>query len=133
MNPKVQIFAVIGTVLVAVFVLELVRKRKLREEYSLVWLCAIVCLGILAFDRPLVAGLADLLGIAYAPTALFVAGFAVVFLLLLNFSVAISRLVERNKRLTQEVGLLRSRLAEDESVWQVSPQSAAPRMETTDQ
>lgn len=92
MNPKVQVIAVIGAVLIAGLVLELVRKRRLREEYSLVWLCAIICLGVLVCDRPLVEKLAGLLGIAYAPAALFVAGFAVVFLLLLNFSVAISRL-----------------------------------------
>ncbi len=116
MNPKVQIIAVFGTLLIAAFVLDLVRKRKLREEYSLIWLSAIICLGILAFDRPLVASLAHLLGIAYAPAALFVAGLAVGFLLLLNFSVAISRLIERNKRLTQEVGLLQTRLDESEAV-----------------
>lgn len=129
MNPRVQIIAVVGTLLIAAFVLELVRKRKLREEYSLIWLCAIICLGALAFDRPLVTTLANLLGIAYAPTALFVAGFAVGFLVMLNFSVAISRLIERNKRLTQEVGLLRTRLAEDEAEWSLSKQSSTLEVE----
>lgn len=115
MNPKVQIIAVVGAVLIALFVLELVRKRKLREEYSLVWLLAIICLGTLACDRPLVAKIANVVGISYAPAALFVAGFAAGFFLLLHFSVAISRLMECNKRLTQEIGLLTVKVEELES------------------
>ena len=90
----------------------------------LVWLSAIICMGILVLDRPLVTTLADLLGIAYAPAALFVAGFTLGFLLLLNFSVAISRLIERNKRLTQEIGLLMTRLADDEAKVGISCGSA---------
>jgi hypothetical protein len=115
MNPRVQVIAVIGALAIAALVLELVRKRKLREEYSLLWLVAIVLLGILAFDRPIIDTISRVLGIAYPPSALFVAAFAAGFLLLLHFSAAISKLTERNKRLTQEIGLLRLRLSELES------------------
>lgn len=115
MNPRVQVIAVIGALAIAALVLELVRKRKLREEYSLLWLVAIVLLGILAFDRPLIDTISRVFGIAYPPSALFIAAFAAGFLLLLHFSVAISKLMERNKRLTQEIGLLKLRLGELES------------------
>lgn len=112
MNPRVQVIAVVGTVLVAAMVLELVRKRKLREEYSLLWLLAIACVGALALERWIVDWLSDVLGVSYAPSALFIVAFAIGFLIVLHFSVVISRLVERNKRLTQEIGLLKLRLEE---------------------
>ena len=112
MNPRVQIVAVVGAVLLIVFVLELVRKRKLREEYSLLWLAAIACVGVLAFHRPAVESIATFLGVAYAPSAIFIVAFVAGFLLLLHFSIAISRLLERDKRLTQEVALLKDRIHE---------------------
>ena len=115
MNPRIQIAAIILTILISALVLELVRKRKLREEYSLLWISAIVCLGILAVYRPIVGTIAKLLGIAYAPSALFIAAFALGFALILHFSIAISRILEHNKRLTQEIGLLKLRMKELEA------------------
>lgn len=110
MNPRVQFVAIAATVLLALLILELVRKRRLREEYSLLWLVAIVCVGVLALDRPLVAAVSKVLGVSYAPSALFIAAFAAGFLLLLHFSVAISRLFEREKILAQQLGLVAQRL-----------------------
>ena len=115
MNPRIQVAAIILTILISAIVLELVRKRKLREEYSLLWISAIVCLGILAAYRPIVGKIAELLGIAYAPSALFIAAFGLGFALILHFSIAISRILEHNKRLTQEIGLLKLRMQELEA------------------
>ena len=115
MNPRIQVAAIILTILISAIVLELVRKRKLREEYSLLWISAIVCLGILAAYRPIVGKIAELLGIAYAPSALFIAAFGLGFALILHFSIAISRILEHNKRLTQEIGLLKLRVRELET------------------
>lgn len=112
MNPRVQFVAAAGVILTAALVLELVRKRKLREEYSLLWLLAVFCLGAMAFHRPLVDVFSKAVGVAYAPSALFTAAFAVGFLLLLHLTVTISRLIEHNKRLAQEMGLLTNRLDE---------------------
>lgn len=126
MNPRVQIVAAAGTLLLAVLILELVRKRRLREEYSLLWLGAIVCLGLLAFKRPIVDSISHILGVAYAPSALFIAAFAVGFLLLLHFSVAISRLTELEKRVAQRLGLVENRLRELEERLEALPESRAP-------
>jgi hypothetical protein len=115
MNPTVQVVAIVATVAMAAFVLELVRKRKLREEYSLLWLLAIVVMAALALDRGIVDWISHVLGVSYAPSALFIVAFAVGFLLVLHFSIVISRLVERNKRLTQEIGLLKLHVEEIES------------------
>lgn len=117
MNPRVQIIAVVSALIFAVFILQLVRKRCLREEYSLLWLTSIIIIAIIAFHRSMIITIADLLGVAYAPSAIFIVAFVVGFLLVLHFSVAISRLLERDKRLTQEIGLLRLELEELETLF----------------
>ena len=115
MNPRVQVIAVVGVLLLAGLVLELVRKRKLREEYSLLWLTAIVFVGLLALYRRIVDWLARILGTTYEPSALFICAFAVAFGILLHITIVISRLMERSTRLMQEVALLKHRMEEMEA------------------
>lgn len=127
MNMRVQIIAAIGMILIAIMVLELVRKRKLREEYSLLWLLVVVCLGVMSLHRPLVDSFADLIGVAYSPSALFIAAFTGGFFLLLHMTITISRLIERNKRLAQEIGLLKARLKDVEEVCEINYSCACER------
>ena len=53
---------------------------------------------------------ARLVGIAYAPAALFLILLLAVFLILIEFSIIISKLAERNKNLAQEIGILKEEL-----------------------
>ena len=102
-SGKVQIVAVVVTVLLLLFVIDLVRRRRLVERYALIWMVAAVALVILAVWRgglTLVAE--DLLGVADPVNGIFLVAFAVVFGLQLSFSVAISRLSEETKILAQE-------------------------------
>jgi hypothetical protein len=68
------------------FVLELVRQRKLREEYSLLWLATAVVLLILSVSRPLLDMLAQTVGIFYPPSALFLVALTFIMFILLHFS-----------------------------------------------
>lgn len=107
----VQAVAILSTALVLAVVLELVRRRRLVERYALLWMVTAVALLILALLRDDVLNpLADLLGIASPVNLLFLAGFAVIFVVVLNFTVAISRLSEESKILAQEVGRLEQEL-----------------------
>ncbi|MFQ3549129.1 MAG: DUF2304 domain-containing protein [Armatimonadota bacterium] len=110
MNVRVQIIAVVFTILAAMGLLELVRKHKLKEEYSIVWIGAVVILGIFSFHRPWVEGFAEMVGIAYAPSAVFVLAIGLISILLLQVTLTISRLLEMEKKLTQEVALLKAEL-----------------------
>lgn len=105
-SGRVQIVAVVITFVLLAAVLELVRRRRLVERYALLWMIAAVALLVLAIWRDGLGTLADLVGIASPPNALFLLGLGVVFGLLLNFSVAISRLSEESKILAQEVARL---------------------------
>ncbi len=105
-DTRVQIVALIVTAIMLGVVLELVRRRRLAERYALLWMIVAVVLLVLAVWKGLLADVADLIGIAVPANALFLAAFAVIFTLLLHFSVATSRLAEESKILAQEVARL---------------------------
>ncbi len=111
MQTRVQIVAIVVTAGLLVLVFELVRKRKLMERYSLLWLLAAACLLVLAIWRGLLTTLSHAVGIYYPPAALFAVAFAFVLVLLLHFSLVNSRLAEQSKLLAQRVGLLEQRIA----------------------
>ncbi len=86
LDTRVQIFAIVGSALLFVFVLELLRRRRLCEPYAILWLLASVVLLVLSVWDDLLDSLAELVGIATPANALFVVGFGFVLVLLLSFS-----------------------------------------------
>ena len=109
MSVRIQIVAIVATVLLLLGVLELVRRRRLLERYALLWLLSALVLMALALWRGLLEEVAALVGIAYPPSALFVIAFGFILLLLLHFSIAVSRLSDQSKVLAQRVALLEER------------------------
>jgi hypothetical protein len=107
---RIQIVAIVGAGALLVAILELVRRRRLLERYALLWLFSGVVLLGLAIWRGALEQLALLVGIAYPPNALFFVAFAFVLLLLLHFSVAVSRLTDQTKVLAQRLALLEERV-----------------------
>ncbi len=107
---RIQLVAIAITALIFLVILELVRRRRLVERYALLWMVAAIALLTLAIWRDLLDLAATLLGVADPPNALFLIAFGVVFVLLLHFSVATSRLAEETKILAQEVARLDNEL-----------------------
>jgi hypothetical protein len=114
MSPRLQVFAVLAAAVLLVGVLELVRRRKLLERYALLWLLSATVLLALAAWSGLLGTIAKAVGIAYPPSALFVVAFGFILMLLLHFSIAVSRLTDQAKVLAQRLALLEERLAEEE-------------------
>src|SRR5947208_10131228 len=109
METRIQIVAIVATGGLFVVLLELVRRRRMLERYAILWLfCAVALLGLSVW-KGLLNELAHAVGIFYAPSALFVVAFGFVLVLLLHFSVAVSRLADQNKVLAQRVALLEER------------------------
>jgi hypothetical protein len=106
LDGRVQFFAILGSALLFVFVLELLRRRRLAEPYAILWLAASVVLLVLSVWDDLLDTLADAVGIRTPANALFVVGFGFVVILLLSFSSVISRLSRENKLLAQEIARL---------------------------
>lgn len=110
MTSRLQIVAVLATAALLVVVFELVRRRRLMERYALLWIFSATVLLCLAAWGDALQRLSSAIGVFYAPSAFFAAGFGFVLALLLHFSLVVSRLVEQNKVLAQQVGQLHERL-----------------------
>jgi hypothetical protein len=102
---RIQWVSILGSAVLLGSVLELVRRRRLREEYSLLWICTASVLLLLSLWRGLLDRLAFLTGIKYPPSALFLVGFGFFLLILLHFSLVLSDLSRKVKQLAQEVAL----------------------------
>lgn len=105
-SEVVSLVAAIGLV---ALVLELVRRRRLQERYSLGWLASALILLVFAAIPPLTAFTARLLGIKTPINLVFLLAFIATVGVLLHFSTVISRLVDRSIHLAQHVALLEDR------------------------
>jgi len=91
-----------------IIIIELVRERKLREEYSWLWLFTGVALVILTIRYDLLVNLTHLLGAVLPTSTLFFCGLIFLMLICIQFSIKISTLTNQVKDLVQEVTLLKS-------------------------
>lgn len=103
---RVIAVSLIGAIGLSLVVLELVRRRRLQERYSMLWLATCLVLIVLAAVPGLLNRISSTVGIAYPPNALFIAVSGFVLLVLLNFSIAVSRLSEQTSRLAQRLAML---------------------------
>ena len=106
------IVAIVLAVSMLIVVVELVRKRRLREEYSFVWVGTAAVLIVLALKQDLILELSKLFGAAQSSSTLFFLALVFLMLLCLQFSVRLSRLTFRNKALTQRIALLEKEMDE---------------------
>lgn len=126
MTPvRVSIAAAIASVLLILVVLELIRGRRLKERYALLWIGTGLALLVLSVWRDGLDTIAGWLGVeSYPPAILFAAATLFVIVVLLHYSTVLSRLSDDNVRLAQEVGLLRERVRDIEGVVQGSRTNA---------
>jgi hypothetical protein len=110
MDTKLQVLAIVGSAGLLLVILEMVRQRRLLERYALLWLFSAVVLLALAVWRDFLETISETVGIATPSNALFVIAFGFVLVLLLHFSIAVSRLADQSKVLAQRVALLEERL-----------------------
>jgi hypothetical protein len=109
MDVRIQLVAIAASALLFLVVLELVRRRRLLERYALLWLFSALVLLTLAIWRGFLEDIARVIGVAYAPNALFFIAFSFVLVLLLHFSLAVSRLTDQTKVLAQRLALMEER------------------------
>jgi hypothetical protein len=110
-TETLQRIGVIGiAVVMFLIVVELVRRKRLMERYALLWLGAALVLVVMAVWKGLLTTVSADLGIHYPPSTLFAIGFGFIVVLVLSFSLVVSRLSEQNKRLAQHVALLAERV-----------------------
>jgi hypothetical protein len=113
---SISIAASIASVLLLLVVFELIRGRRLKERYALLWLATGVVLLVLSAWRNGLNTIAGWMGIStYPPAILFAVATLFVIIVLLYYSTVLSQLVDQNTVLAQELALLRERLEKLES------------------
>jgi hypothetical protein len=106
--------AIAVTLALLLFVFELVRRKHLSERYAILWLLAAATLFVLAAWKGLLTSLSHDVGISYPPSALFAVAIGLIVIILMYFSLVVSRLSDQNKILAQRLGLLQQRVEEAE-------------------
>ncbi len=107
-----KIFAIVASILIMALVVELVRRRKLREEYSWLWLVtgALIILLVIWYD--LLVSITHLIGAIAPTTTLFIFGLLFLMVVSLHYSIQISKLSSQVKEMAQELTLLRGQIEE---------------------
>jgi hypothetical protein len=116
MTPlKVSIVASIASLLLLLVVFELIRSRRLRERYALLWLLTGVVLFVLSAWRGGLNTIAAWVGVeTYPPAILFAVASLFILAVLLHYSTVISKLSDQNVILAQRLALLEERLSSRE-------------------
>ncbi|HXH89316.1 MAG TPA: DUF2304 domain-containing protein [Gaiellaceae bacterium] len=111
MTPlRVSIAASIASILLILLVFELIRSRRLRERYALLWLATGIVLLILSAWRDGLNTIAGWVGVStYPPAVLFAVAIVFILAVLLHYSTVISRLSDQSTILAQQVALLEQR------------------------
>jgi hypothetical protein len=112
MDNRIQILAIIGSISLLIFIIILIRQHRLKEEYSLLWLFFTVFFIIFSVWRNGLEWISDLMGIAYPPAALFLILIMALFVIMIEFSLIISKQSERIKSIGQNIGLMQQEINE---------------------
>jgi hypothetical protein len=111
-TDRVQIAAIAASVSLLILVLELVRRRRLTEEYSVLWILSALALIGVSWRRDLLDTAARWLGVYYPPAALLLLVILIVFTASLSFSVILSRHQRQIDRLIEDTAVLAAELRE---------------------
>jgi hypothetical protein len=112
MTPSQRVFAMAASIATFLVILELVRRRKLKEEYSWLWILTTVGMVVLSSWYGLIAKLSALIGAVTPTTTLFLFAFLFLLAISIHVTTVISRLTQQVRRLTQEVAILGAELHE---------------------
>lgn len=103
---KIQIISLVISLLLALVIFQLIRKKKLKEQYSLLWFLTVTVMLVLALWEGLLYRISSLLGIAVPSNALFMLALLFMFVMSLHYSMLVSRLTDQTKMLAQRLALV---------------------------
>ncbi|MBU0633898.1 MAG: DUF2304 domain-containing protein [Candidatus Omnitrophica bacterium] len=101
-----RILSIIISLSLVLIIFGLVRGKKLKQKYAILWLATGITILIFAFFEKALIWLTRLLGIQTPINTLFFLGIIFIILINLHFSVIISNLTEQNKKIAQKLALL---------------------------
>lgn len=108
MTTKFQTILIVGILLIIIFILNMIRKRKLELKYSLVWFIVMIMLLFIAGSPEKLTEISTALGIYSPVNMVFFLGFVFSLIIIFVLTVTVSRLSARIRRLAQIVAMLNS-------------------------
>lgn len=118
MNPypigPVQILSILFSLFLLVLIIVLIRRKKIREEYAILWIFIFLAFFLLSMFRGLIDNISSLLGIKYQPASLFLILIGFLFLLAFHFSLVISDMKKKINALAMTVAILEESLSKKE-------------------
>ncbi len=109
---RLQIIAILFSLGLLIYILRIISRKSLKEEYSLLWLGVSIVFLIFSAWRQGLEMLSGLLGVAYAPAALFIIMLVGMLLILIQYSMILSKLSDRTRVMVQQHSLLRLEMSE---------------------
>ena len=128
MSTAAHVLVIVLAAAVIAFIVHLVRSRRLRAKYSVLWFSIGLGLAVLAIFPDLLVEVSDLFGISYPPATFMLLALSFLLILVLHFSWELSRLEDRTRALAEEHALLRQEVEE-----RLHPPSGARRPEVARQ
>jgi hypothetical protein len=118
MNPyplgPVQILSILFSLFLLVLIIVLIRRKKIREEYAILWIVIFLAFFLLSLFRGLIDNISSLLGIKYQPASLFLILIGFLFLLVFHFSLVISDMKKKINALAMTLAILEESLSKEE-------------------
>lgn len=109
-SPRLTVVSVIVALAALVLVVELLRRRRLREKYAVIWVVISIGTVVVAFFPGILRGIADIVGIQTPSNLLFFSSVVILFAVSLQLSREVGLLEEQSRRLAEEVGAAKMRL-----------------------
>ncbi|GAA2548640.1 DUF2304 domain-containing protein [Pseudonocardia hydrocarbonoxydans] len=109
-SPRLTIVSVVVALAALILVVELLRRRRLREKYAVIWVVISISTVIVAFFPGVLSGVANLVGIQTPSNLLFFSSVVILFAVSLQLSREVGLLEEQSRRLAEEVGAAKLRL-----------------------
>jgi hypothetical protein len=104
----IQLISIALTVAFLLVIFRLVARKKLREEFSLIWLFCAIFLNVFAFWRKGIDTIADYFGVFYGPSIIYLVLFLAIIVYCLHLSILLTRQREQIKNLTQEMAIMQA-------------------------
>ena len=115
MNPypigPIQILSILFSLFLLVLIVFLIRKKKIREEYAILWIAIFTIFLLLSVFRGIIDKISSLLGIQYQPASLFLILIGYTFLLMFHFSLVISDMKKKINAMATALTILEESLS----------------------
>jgi hypothetical protein len=113
---QLSLIILIGSSVMFLITIDLVRRKHLREKYSILWLVIFIAMILFSLSGHLIDRVAQYIGVGYPPSIIFIAGIFFLIMLMLMISVIVSHQTDRIISTNQSVALLEQRIKELEGL-----------------